>query len=348
MNIPPVKVDIGIESISLDRDAFYNLCFITENDTAPRTLVVARLKDLLDGGYNRHSLAYNFCVSLFSQQSMPLVHIRAKRSSETYQDAFDADDNTGYYFISIESKDSDVVSTFNNYITTSDDYKLQFYSSPDLIDNNLKLVQYYQPMLSDNDLVSDNNVSIGDYYLNKAFDTGYNVLGIDEATVSQLQQSRIAYPESAWISLCGNLFPSSIQWLYKYLAKADTNKTFPDGFNTTTTVINNKSTVGTGLTNQGILIHEQVSMDWVKWAISNRIWNTLYTKEKINATQGGLDLIINEIKMVLDLAVSESMFSEYRIVETQLDRNSNNIKVKFEANLTGTILQAEVSGSLRY
>ena len=99
LNLEPVKVDLQIETPSLERDAFYNLCFITENDEAPRTLKVERLRDLLDNGYDRLSLAYNFCVGVFAQQGMDTVYIRAKRLSESYEDAFDAVDNSNYYFV---------------------------------------------------------------------------------------------------------------------------------------------------------------------------------------------------------------------------------------------------------
>lgn len=349
LNLTPTKVNIDIESLSLERDAFYNACFITESETAPRTIEVSKLKDLLDNDYDRFSLAYNFCVGALSQQGISSIKIRAKRLSESYEDAFDADDNTGYYFLVIESKDKVVVREFNNYITTSDDYKLLFYSSPEEAMTNSELVQYYQTSLSNSDLIND-KVTISDYYINKAFNTSYDDSGIELATVEQLQQARLSYPEAAWISLCGNKFPSSVQWLYKYLAKVDINevKTVPDLSSTTSTVISNKATVGSGCTTYGTPIHEKVSIDWVKWALSRKVWNTLYTKEKINATQGGLDLIINDIKMVLDLAVQESMFIKYQITETKLDRNTNTIQVKFTAELTHTILEVEVNGSLRY
>lgn len=350
INKSPVKVNIDIESLSLERDAFYNVCFISENDIAPRTLEVSKLKDLLENGYDRFSLAYNFCVGVFAQQGMSSVKIRAKRVSESYEDAFGADDNTGYYFLVIESKDGGVVSTFNEYITTSDEYKLLFYSNNTEAITSSELVQYYQKPLSVSDLIDTNLTTISDHYLNQAFNTEYDIEGLDLATVEQLQQARLAYPEAAWISLCGNKFPSSVQWLYKYLAKVDKNnvKTIPDLTSTTSTVINNKSTVGSGSTTYGTSIHEKISIDWVKWALSRKVWNTLYTKEKINATQGGLDLIINDIKMVLDLAVQESMFTKYQITETKLDRNTNTIQVKFTAELTHTILEVEVNGSLRY
>lgn len=349
LNLTPVKVSIDIESLSLERDAFYNVCFITENELAPRTLEVNKLRDLLDNGYDRFSLAYNFCVGVLAQQGIPSIKIRAKRLSESYEDAFDADDNASYYFLVIESKDKSVVSEFNNYITTSDDYKLLFYSNPEeaIFDN--ELVQYYQTSLSNLDLI-DNKVAISDYYINKAFDTGYDDSGVELSTVEKLQQARLAYPEAAWISLCGNKFPSSIQWLYKYLAKVDTNevKVIPDLSSTTSTVISNKATVGSGCTTYGTPIHEKISIDWVKWALSRRVWNTLYTKEKVNATKGGLELITNEVKVVLDTAISESIFTDYGIVDTALNRNTNTVSVKFTASLSYTILEVELSGSLYY
>lgn len=350
LNLAPVKVNIDIESLSLERDAFYNVCFITENETAPRTLEVSKLKDLLDNGYDRFSLAYNFCVGVLSQQGIPSIKIRAKRSVESYEDAFDAEDNTSYYFLVIESKDRDVVKLFNDYVDTSDDYKLLFYSSNSEAITSSELVQYYQDPVSSSDLVDTNKTTISNHYLNEAFNTSYEIDNLSLATVEQLQQARLAYPEGAWIGLCGNKFPSSVQWLYKYLAKVDVvkDKTIPDLMSTTSLVMKDIATTGSGMTNQGIPIHEKVSIDWVKWALSRRVWNILYTKEKINATQGGLDLIINDIKMVLDLAVTESMFTKYQITETKLDRNTNTIQVKFTAELIHTILEVEVNGSLRY
>ena len=177
-----------------------------------------------------------------------------------------------------------------------------------------------------------------------------------EESPSVLQNHHLAYPEAAWIALCGNKFPSSVQWLYKYLAKVDVlpakglKDKLPDsGYpNTTSIVMKNISTVGSGKTSQGVPIHEQVSLDWVKWAISQRVWKTLYTQNKINAAQGGIDLIVNEIKYILDIAVEQGIFTQYKIGETKLDRNTNNLQVKFTANLTHTILEVEVNGSLKY
>ena len=137
-------------------------------------------------------------------------------------------------------------------------------------------------------------------------------------------------------------FPSSVQWLYKYLAKTDIvfEKDIPCLSNTSSIVINDKAVVGSGKTNQNYQSYEQVSIDWVKWAISQRVWKTLYTQNKINATEGGIDLIVNEIKYILDIAVEQGIFTQYKIGETKLDRNTNNLQVKFTANLTHTILRS--------
>ncbi|WP_247965439.1 DUF3383 family protein, partial [Citrobacter freundii] len=78
-------------------------------------------------------------------------------------------------------------------------------------------------------------------------------------------------------------------------------------------------TVGSGLTGQGIVINEQVSLDWVKWAISKNVWNLLYQSGKVNATSEGVVLIENKIKEVLDVAVKEGIFSEYQLLGNTLD-----------------------------
>lgn len=334
--------------LGLEREAFYNLCFIAENDEAPREIVVSKLKELLDNNYSRNSLAYNFCVGVFSQEGIQSVTVRAKRSGETYQQAFDAEDNNSYYFIVIDSKDETVINTFANHIAF-EPYKLLFYSTPTNSLANTKTVHYYQSTIP-LESVTDNKITLNNLYINNTYKLGYEVVDLDKATVSQLQMTRLAYPEAAWIALCGNKFPSSVQWLYKYLAKTDIvfEKDIPALSNTSSIVINDKAVVGSGKTNQNLPIYEQVSIDWVKWAISQRVWKTLYTQNKINATQGGIDLIVNDIKYILDIAIEQGIFTQYKIGETKLDRNTNNLQVKFTANLTHTILEVEVNGSLKY
>ena len=400
LNLEPVKVDLQIETPSLERGAFYSLCFITENDEAPRTLEISTLSELLANGYTREDLAYNFCVGVFAQQGIESIFIRAKRSYESYEDAFSADSNDGYYYLVIESKDSQIVSDFNDFVVLSDDYKLQFYSSNEEPVEGRKLVHYFFDRGSDkNDFYLNKVMGDPDYLENvetppdsfssgsaltrgnlpvwgtcprgeasnlrmftvDPFDESYSVatrlsqrVGEEpKLTAIQLQQQRLAYPEGAWIGLCGNVFPSRVNWLHKNLIKSDIRKInskpkLPELSSTTMLVIKKRATVGSGLTTQGIVIHEQVSLDWIKWALGRKVWKTLYSNERINATTEGLELIANDVKEVLNLALEEEMLSEYQITEVLLDRYTNNLSLKFSCRLMETILFVDISGSLYY
>ena len=374
LNLAPVDVNIIVETPTVNNEAFYNLCFITENDVAPRTLEVKRLNDLLDNGYMRLDLAYNFCLSVLLQESIDSVYIRAKRSGETYQQAFDADDNSNYYYIVIDSKDENVILDFNDYLVSVDPYKLQFFSSyKDLsaVVTNRKIVYYYEPSFDAND------TSTPKYYINKSYgvvtatyysygvndywdyDDGGNVLWDNSSNVllerqdipiDVAQSARIAYPEASWISKCGNSFPSRVQWLHKYLRGNNVHKLsqIPNLSTTLVSILSNKATTGSGMTCQGIVINEQVSLDWVAWAISKNIWNTLYTESKINANDSGLTLIENKLKEVLDIAVKENIFSEYKITQRNLQRQTSNASFKFSASLVYSILNVNIEGSVYY
>ena len=398
LNLAPVDVNIIVETPTVTNEAFYNLCFITENDVAPRTLEVKRLNDLLDNGYMRLDLAYNFCLAVLLQENIGKVYVRAKRSGETYQQAFDADDNSNYYYIVIDSKDENVILNFNDYLVSVDPYKLQFFSSyKDLssVVTNRKIVYYYEPFnVGENDYVSwdtsDNVLSdscdkyytcytneLYNYYANKSYgvvtatyysdgvndywdyDDNNNVLWDSSSNVllerqdiplNIAQSARIAYPEASWISKCGDSFPSRVQWLHKYLRGNSVHKLSqtPNLSTTFVTILDNKATTGSGMTGQGIVINEQVSLDWVAWAISKNIWNTLYTESKISANDSGLTLIENRLKEVLDIAVKENIFSEYKITQRSLQRQTNNASFKFSASLVYSILNVNIEGSVYY
>jgi hypothetical protein len=177
-----------------------------------------------------------------------------------------------------------------------------------------------------------------------------------EPTVNELQNHRLAYPEAAWIAACGGVFPSHTQWLYKYLDKTDTTPkntvnpiTLENSYTTVSTkVLGNKTTLGSGKTTSGEKIQEKVSLDWVKWAISRKVWSLLYTKDKVDTTEAGKELILNEVRDVLKVAVDEGIFVSYRITEVVIDRINNNLTIKFTATLEHTILAVDISGSLYY
>lgn len=347
----PVNVDINISNLEIKRDAFYNLCFISENDLAPRTIRVATPNQLLSQGYSKESLAYNFLIGVLSQQTMPYVYFRAKRVGESYEQAFDADDNSSYYYVVIQDKSLPTIKAFNNHIVTRDRFKLQFFSGLNHTGlQDTKAVHYYQRPISDIDVSATNKIKLKNFYTNKAYELGYTLEPDEVINEYSLQITRLAYPESAWIARCGDDFPSKMLWLYKYLSKVDvsTTKSIPNLSSTSSKVINNKAVVGSGMTLQGLPIHEQVSLDWLKWAISKNIWNELYSSPKITATKGGKDIIENKVKEVLDVATTEDIFSEYKIKDIVLDTRNETISLKFSATLTHSILKVDVSGELYY
>lgn len=165
-----------------------------------------------------------------------------------------------------------------------------------------------------------------------------------------LQQARMAYPESAWIGLCGFSFPSRIQWLHNYLNKVDVvkSKEIPDFSNTSSLILKNKATVGSGLTTQGVVIHEQVSVDWIRWAIGQKVWSTMYASGKIGATESGSTIIVNDVKEVLNVALEEEIFSKYSVTDVIVSPKTDSMSLKFSGQLVQTILNVEINGSLYY
>lgn len=376
INTSPVKVDINIEKSVLTSEGFYQVGFITENDTAPRTLVVERLKDLIDNGFDRGSKAYNFCLGVFAQKQMKRVIVRSKRASESYIDAYLADDNSQYYFIVIESKDINEVLTFNDAVTG--ELKLQFFSSSENVSDQVigrKLVYYYQPYFGNGWLLYDSSIivetdegkwfaigELGNYSDGKGswsfdtnnvtdWDTSDNVLlEYQDFTEIEAQNQALEYPEGAWIGYCGWFFPSQVQWLYKNLIRVDPFdlKQIPNLSNTTIMLYGtSKSTVGTGMTCQQIHINEQVSLDWLVYALQRKLWNLLYTNKRINATVYGLQSLENQIKEILDVSVEQGIFSSYIITERKLDRINNKASFKFSATLTHSVLEVDkVEGTI--
>lgn len=171
-----------------------------------------------------------------------------------------------------------------------------------------------------------------------------------DITVEEAQGKQLEYPEGGWIGQVGGYFPSEIQWLYKSFNKqySTKDKLIPEV--STTTYINPTTldlvTFGSGKTTDSIPIQEQVSLDWLSYAIQKRLWALLYQKEKIDATRVGLNSFLNELVYVLDIAVRENIFTSYSITSMDLNRFNNKVSFAFRAEMTQTILSVNVTGSL--
>lgn len=415
INYNPVKVDISVEQPSiLTTSAFNTVCFFYEDNglDTPDELIVYKLSDLIKNNFMYASNAYNFVRSVFIQNKGVGVILRKKKIGETYSDAYSRLDNSNYYFVIIESKNSVDIFDFNEHI--KGEMKLQYFSSDkdlSLFVAGRKIVYYYQPTFdssllydSRNLIELDSGFTISTTSNNYFSSTGINeywrfdnlktiedakglyatdsseTLGYDEDEVglekepqytfkdtqydlegshlvlmdnedqllleyqdiTEQEASTISpkYPEGSWIGRCGGVFPSRIQWLFKTLVEVETFdlKEIPFFSHTSVVIRGNKVTVGTGTTGQGYPIDQQISLDWLKWAIEKNCWNLLKSSEKVNATNNGLLLFEQRVKEPLDVAVQQNIFSSYTITEKKLDRRNNKVSFKFTANLLHSIL----------
>lgn len=372
LNYTPIEIELNIEQGNINQNAFYSVGFITENEDAPRTIVVNKLEDLLENGYSRGSNAYNFCKAVLIQGQMNTIIVRSKRENESYFEAYLADDNSDYYYVVLGIKDVSEVLSFNSLLLDSKDLKLQFFSTDEDVSELIsgrKIVYYYQPDFIDFPYIafdSGSGVQTDEeyfLYLNtfEVLNTG-NVLVSDpesdytqsdgsDLTFEQAQGRGIKYPEGSWIGLCGNYFPSQVQWLYKNLKNVDTFQLqeIPD-LSTISTLMpynNEKSTLGSGKTGQGFNIHEVVSLDWVRYAIQKKLWEVFYNNERVLATAAGMLLLENAVRYVLDIAVQQDIFTAYTITGRNLISSINRASFSFEATITQTILEVKkVEGTI--
>lgn len=383
LDYEPIEVELNVEQGNLTINAFYTVGFLTRHSSAPRTVTVHSLQDVLDAGYRRGSEAYNFVKGVLIQGQMNTVILRAVRATETYTDAYLADDNSSYYYVVIGSKLLADVLAFNTTLINEGGLKLQFFSTNIDVSSSVvgrKLVYYFYKFESSDPttiqgfqdfpyLAWDGKSGVGldsghllylsPYEVNTIALTGGSEVLITQSdgsdlTLEQAQGRAIKYAEGAWIGYCGNFFPSQIQWLYKNIQNVDFSTQdeldkIPN-LSTTTVIMpkySAKSTLGSGKTCEGYPIHEVVSLDWVRYALQKKLWEVFYNSERVPATSAGLSLLENAVRYVLDIAVQQGIFESYIITERKLASSLNRASFKFEATLTQTILEVKkVEGTI--
>ena len=302
-NKTPVVVNISLTQARLERYAFYTPAFISEWEDTDRSVEVFQLSDVIKAGYSQDSSAYIYCALAFAQtERVDSVILVAKKSNETYLEAYKESPINKYYFLSLESKNEDDVLEISDYLLLTDTYKLIFISK--YKDISLKLQG------------RRNIVWIWDGNLDM------------ELSINQ-------HPESAWISRCGNLFPSHVQWSCKELIGVSTQDTFtPQApFNTPSNwydgVMDYPVTWGDGTTCNGEWIDSVVFDDWLRWAIQRNVWKLFKNTPKINATDNGVEQIELKIREVLDFGVEQNGIISYKVTEKSYDRLSRSSSFKF-------------------
>lgn len=358
-NTIPVVVNVSINKQEVNRYAFYTPAFISENDEVERTVEVTSLKEVIDKGYAKDSNAYAYCAMAFSQrQRVDSVVLVAKRSVETYVEAYTASHNTLYYYITLESKELSDILSLSSFLLTERVDKLIFFTKYEDVTAQVKgipnLVWWWD---AQSWLWSSWDIVLWDSYL-------------------EVESTALRYPEAAWISYCANVFPSQIQWLGKTLNNVDAIKPpikivwkekhwlfdnsrsvlWDNYLNTTSTsdreIDNENSSVddrivprlssymlnvddldfytwGSGKTCDGEWIDHKVNDDWIKWAIRRNVWKLLKDSPKISATKNGVDQIEVKIKEVLEFNLRQNGIISYKVYNPQLNRQQRKASFEF-------------------
>jgi len=314
-NTIPVVVNVSINKKEVNRYAFYTPAFISENDEVERTVEVTSLKEVIDKGYSKDSNAYAYCAMAFSQkQRVDSVVLVAKRSIETYVEAYKASHNTLYYYITLESKEISDILSLSSFLLTERDDKLIFFTKYEDVTAQVKgisnLVWWWD---AQSWLWSSWDVVLWDSYL--------------EVTATSLK-----YPEAAWISYCANVFPSQMQWLGKSLNGVDPidTPTIPSSASFMNSIDGiDFYTWGSGKTCDGEWIDHKVNDDWIKWAIRRNVWKLLKDSPKISATRNGDDQIEMKIKEVLEFNLRQNGIISYKVYNPQLNRQQRKVSFDF-------------------
>jgi len=310
----PVNIEITLAKPSLERYSFYTPCFISENDTAQREVYVTNLTETLLAGYDKDSPAYVYCALAFAQKArVDGVVLISKRLNETYIEAYNKSKSSSYYYLSIDSKDVLEVKKLADYLLDKSQKKLIFYSNSNTITTNLKGYENVVWLWSSAFWFWDSGSIV-------SWDSDLDV----EETLEQ-------YPEAAWISRCGNVFPSQMQWLEKELVDVDPETgTFPNPSNYYTDVYEESVTWGSGCTCSGEWIDNKVFDDWLAYAIQRNIWKLFKSLPKVSGSLQGAEQLELKVKEVLDFAVKQQGIETYRISERKVNRAARKASFKFE------------------
>ena len=175
-------------------------------------------------------------------------------------------------------------------------------------------------------------------------------------TIAMYRKDSAVAPEAAWVGRFASAIIGSNTWIHSALATLST-----ESFTRTEmAVLNSKgghyytkvgqdySVEGTANTVGGEKIHVILGAIWLEVRLAERVWSLLYTKERINYTNSGIELFKAEIVTVLNEAVSYNILTNdepftIQVPDanklTSVERASGYLrKITFRARLAGAIL----------
>ena len=175
-------------------------------------------------------------------------------------------------------------------------------------------------------------------------------------TIAMYRKDSAVAPEAAWVGRFASAVIGSNTWIHSALATLSAESFTrteiailnSKGCHYYTKVGQDDSVEGTANTVGGEKIHVILGAIWLEVRLAERVWSLLYTKERINYTNSGIELFKAEIVTVLNEAVSYNILTNDEPFTIQVpdankltsaERASGYLrKITFRARLAGAIL----------
>ena len=163
--------------------------------------------------------------------------------------------------------------------------------------------------------------------------------------------------EAAWVGRFASAVIGSNLWLYKTLAglvaesytSTEVNYLRDKEAHFYTKVGQDSVIVGNGNVPSGEKIHVILGATWLKIRIGERLWNLLYTKERILYTNGGIDLFKAELVTVLNEAVTNNILTEDDGFQISVpDANKLTSQERASGVLSRLTFRARLAGAIIY
>ena len=171
-----------------------------------------------------------------------------------------------------------------------------------------------------------------------------------------VRDTTVVSPESAWVGRFASAVIGSNTWIHKALTtlvaesftRTETSALQSKNAHFYTKVGQDDSIEGSANVAGGEKLHVILGAIWLEVRLAERAWNLLYTKDRINYTNSGIELFKAQIVTVLNEAVSYNILTDDEGFTIQVpdankltsqERASGYLrKITFRARLAGAIL----------
>lgn len=300
--------------------------------------VYADASDALRDGFKKTDYVYTALNTIFQQSPRPKEVIVGGWEGDTYTDALNNfyDKNGNWFYLISDAKEvsdkleiADVVEGLDVMFVYDDFSEEALTTSTDDIFSQIKA---------------------------KSYDHSFGI------------HSKVEQPlASAWVGYFSTFAVGYPIWIHKGLKGVETAKYSRTEMSNLknkyaqfyTTVGKDNAVEGEGVTGLGEKIFATCGVIWLRVALSEAIWNDLYTNDRKNFTNAGIDSFQPVIYRVLSQGIDRGILSPDYPFEinmpsaddfTAQERYSGNLsKITFTARLAGAIIRVDpIQGTIYY